>query len=167
MEKANVKKWLNQTNGWQRIYLVFLTFIYVPIVLLLAWGNSPRVLKEHELVTIVSDAVLTKIIDKKIQLVDVDGSIEVPPDASVRLYVNEAHRWHKHRFLVSKDIPDKEYFSLIKSIDDSLRQEYKWREIKVAFHDWIFPATLIALFVYALGYSIGWAMKGFRNKHVQ
>lgn len=164
-----MKKFTN-LNGWQRIYVVFLAVIYLPISFMIFSDTSPNSMTHRELLSVMSNETLKAMYSDDVIVEEItfrQGTFSPGKYLAGNtkkydpLEVNLAFGWN-FEVSINSDLKDDTAKNHFESINSALKKEYqkrKWTKIAESS----FFVIIGALLIYLLGWSVGWIRAGFKK----
>jgi hypothetical protein len=175
-----LKALLNRLNGWQRIFVVYLLFIHLPLSVGIIAEQRPTapdkevLLERLEKSAVPKDPTFkTKLYSRWEMSKTIEGFSETYEQAItrmekegqiVRMSLNQPTYYWEYTLIMHKDVPQ----TLRKQTETFLNEELNriyWpaalKEVALAS----MQSLLIAVVMYVLGYSIGWVFRGFSRKN--
>lgn len=175
-----LKALLNRLNGWQRIFVVYLMFIHLPLSLAIIAEQRPTAPDKEVLLERLAKSAVPKDPTFKTKLYSrwemsktIEGFSETYEQAItrmekegqiVRIPLNQPTYYWEYTLIMHKDVPQ----TLRKQTETFLNEELSriyWpaalKEVAIAS----MQSLLIAVVIYVFGYSIGWVFRGFFRKN--
>jgi hypothetical protein len=157
---------LSSLNGWQRLFVAFLIFVYVPIAA----------------ISVVDRTYLEELTDKEfLKQVPTDLLMEMKSGRAVFINQNDRKPWDEYvgtykfvmyeynlayswRFTLGIDanIDSTKATDMAERLGNALNADYKTKMLmargkRVAFF------LLVAVAIYAFGWTLGWIYRGFKK----
>jgi hypothetical protein len=154
---------LSSLNGWQRLFVAFIVFAYLPlsIAIISAKSEVPAPSKDL-LISILEKNKAPKLLNAELKIEWAKDDWEtVPPKGRKSFRLNYGYGW-KFDISMLDSVPAKEASNFVDSVDNLLGSYYS-KEL------WIVRATVasflvgLAFFIYAFGWTLGWIYRGFRK----
>ena len=157
-----MKDFLNKLNGWQRLFVAFLVFIYIPlsIAIINAQANVPRPTVE-KLADILEKGNLPKIPNGEVVLRK-DGWESAPIVGRQYQNLNYGYGWDVD-VSVPDSVPKNEANKAFESVDKVLSSYYS-KELWLSRLTIATFLTIIAVILYAIGWTFGWIYRGFKSQ---
>lgn len=176
---GKLKALLNRLNGWQRIFVVYLLFIHLPLSVAIIAEQRPTGPDKEVLLEQLEKSVVPKDPRFKTKLYSrwemnntIEGLSETYEQVITRMEkegqivsmsLNQPNYYWQYKLVMHKDVP----VTLRKQTETFLNEELNrlyWpaalKEVAIAS----MLSLLIAVVLYVFGYSIGWVFKGFFRK---
>jgi hypothetical protein len=174
-----LKALLNRLNGWQRIFVVYLLFIHLPLSVAIIAEQRPTAPDKEVLLEQLEKSVVPKDPRFKTKLYSrgemnntIEGLSETYEQVITRMEkegqivsmsLNQPNYYWKYTLVMHKDVP----MTLRKQTETFLNEELNrlyWpaalKEVSIAS----MLSLLIAVLLYVFGHSIGWVFRGFFSK---
>jgi hypothetical protein len=156
----------NKQNGWQRIYTVILLFFYIPICSLVITKTDTPDISLKELYKKVDSILLNAAIKDELNIYEPNYCWS----SSYKEEVKFPYKKYKIevasrccRIDIDQRIGEEKINTYLKIFDNNIQQIYS----DLIFNErmkWILINIASVLFIYALGYSLGWIYRGFKRK---
>lgn len=176
---GKVKALLNRLNGWQRIFVVYLLFIQIPLSVAIIAEQRPAAPDKEVLLERLEKSAVPKDPNFKTKLYSrwemsktIEGFSETYEQAItrmekekkiIRMSLNQPTYYWEYTLIMHKDVPE----ALRKQTETFLNEELNriyWpaalKEVAIAS----LQSLLLAVVLYVFGYSIGWVFRGFFRK---
>lgn len=161
-----INKLLSYLNGWQRLFVGFLIFIYLPITsVFVSYAGRFQIPNGQELTRIMPDQVLNSLHTKESILQQMSDSIDwdLATEKDYKFYrVGDPDRGWEYALYVSNKIEP----SKAKTMADEFSKAMK----SYAFRSILFERFLTfiyflvgAICIYAFGLTLGWIYRGFKR----
>lgn len=173
-------KLLSKLNGWQRLFAVLFTFIYLPLVVLV--GFDPYIepvdgeiitkkvnneLKSQHLSTefnIIENKYYNSPVDKKdYKYGDLIEELSKRGEGEVHEFSSAENEWKYHAYIPKIDIEKNKIQDIKFSIQNAIDSEYK-KLLYISNIKTLIYALLIAISFYMFCASIGWVISGFKKE---
>jgi hypothetical protein len=172
-------KILSKLNGWQRLFAVFFTFIYLPIVALVGFDSYIEPVNGKIITKKVSAELKIRHLNSEVEVID-KKNYDSPVDkrdytygdiieelsnrgqGKVYEFSGEGYDWEYRAYFSKTDIKTNEIEEIANLIQNTIDSEYK-KLAYISHIKTIFVSLLIAIGVYIFGMSIGWVASGFKK----
>jgi hypothetical protein len=171
---------ISKFNGWQRLFAVLFTFIYLPLVVL--FGFDPYIepvdgeiitkivnneLKSQHLSTefnIIENNYYSSPVDKKDYTYgDLIEELSKRGEGEVHEFSSEKNEWKYHAYIPKIDIEKNNIQDIKFLIQNAIDSEYK-KLLFISNIKTLVYALIIATSFYIFGMSIGWVISGFKKE---
>lgn len=157
---------LSLLNGWQRIFIAFLIFIYLPIMAIVI-SDKPYIagLTTTEFLEKAPTDLLLEIQAKKAFYTSEDSKpswdVFVDPDKFIMIDYNFANSW-RYTLAIDKSVGEEKAIVMGEKLGDALNADYKKKLLLARGKTFaIFISFAVAL--YAFGWTLGWVYRGFKK----
>jgi len=171
---------LSKFNGWQRLFAVLFTFIYLPLVVLVGFNSYIEPVDGEIITKIVLNELKIRHITSEVHIVDnkyysspvnkkdftygdLIEELSKRGEVEILEFSGEGYQWKYHAYFSKTDIKKNEINDIKNLIQNTIDSEYK-KLVYISNIKTIVVAFLIAICVYIFGISIGWVVSGFKNK---
>jgi len=171
---------LSKFNGWQRLFAVVFTFIYLPLIVLV--GFNPYIepadgeiitkivnskLKSQHLSTefnIIENNYYSSPVDKKDYTYgDLIEELSKRGEGEIHEFSSEGNEWNYHAYIPKIDIEKNKIQDIKFLIKNTIDSEYK-KHLFISNIKTLVYALIIAISFYIFGMSIGWIISGFKKE---
>lgn len=157
---------LSSLNGWQRIFVAFLVFIYLPISAIFM-ADKPYVtgLTDKEFLELTPTDLLLEMKAKKAFYINEDTKktwdIFIESDKYLIMNYDFAYSW-RYNLAIDKSIGEAKAIAMGEELGKALYENYSRKLLLIRVKN---VALLIAFAVaiYAFGWTLGWIYRGFRK----
>lgn len=169
-----MKNYLTSLNGWQRIYAVLFVFLYFPVLITIAVGvyvdpTKSIVIEENLKIELTKRKINIEIkVLKDADYSNTTTKLSTAQELATKEKINEiieiqgSNYYWKYFLQINKEVEEKiqqEISSILyNEIENEFRKKYFQEIIKI-----VGLGMVIAFFIYAFGYAIGWVIKGFKH----
>ena len=162
----NVLNKLSALNGWQRIFVAFIVFIYLPISAIVM-SDKPYItgLTEKQFLELTPTDLLLEMKAGKAFYMDRDNKKPwdeyVEPNKFVMINYDLAYSW-RYTLAIDKNVDPTKAIAMGEKLGDTLNADYK-RKLLIARAQNVAMLIAFAVAIYAFGWTLGWIYKGFRK----
>lgn len=157
---------LSSLNGWQRIFVAFIVFIYIPIAAIFM-SDKPYVigLTEKQFLELTPTDLLLEIKAGKAFYMDKDNKKPwdeyVEPNKFVMMDYDFAYSW-RYTLAIDKNVDPNKAIAMGEQLGKALYDDYSTKLLMARAKN---LAMLIgfAIAIYAFGWTLGWIYRGFRE----
>lgn len=157
---------LSKLNGWQRIFVAFIIFIYLPISAIFM-SDKPYItgLTEKQFLELMPTDILLEMKAGKAFYMDKDNKKPwdeyVEPNKFVMLDYDFAYEW-RYTLAIDKKVDPTKAVAMGEQLGKALYDDYSKKLLMARLKN---VAMLIgfAVAIYAFGWTLGWIYKGFKK----
>lgn len=157
---------LSSLNGWQRIFVAFLVFIYLPISAIVM-SDKPYVvgLTEKQFLELTPTDLLLEMNAGKAFYIDKENKKPwdefVDPNKFVMIDYDFAYSW-RYTLAIDKNVDPNKATAMGERLGKALHSDYSTKLLMARARN---LAMLIgfAIAIYAFGWTLGWIYRGFRK----
>lgn len=157
---------LSSLNGWQRIFVAFIVFIYLPISAIVM-SDKPYItgLTEKQFLELTPTDLLLEMKAGKAFYMDRDNKKPwdeyVEPDKFVMIDYDFAYSW-RYTLAIDKKVDPTKATAMGEQLGKALYDDYSKKLLMARLKN---VAMLIgfAVAIYAFGWTLGWIYRGFRK----
>lgn len=158
---------LSSLNGWQRIFVAFIVFIYIPISAIFM-SDKPHVigLTGKQLLELTPTDLLLEMKAERASIIDKDNKRPwdeyVESNKFVMFDYDFAYSW-RYTLAIDKNVDPNKAKTMAEELGKALYDDYSTKLLMARAKT---LAILIgfAIAVYAFGWTLGWIYQGFRKK---
>ena len=157
---------LSSLNGWQRIFVAFVVFIYIPISAIVM-SDKPNVngLTEKQFLALIPKDLSSEIKAGKAFYMDKDNKKPwdeyVEPNKFVMIDYDFAYSW-RYTLAIDKNVDPNKVITMGEQLGKALYDDYSSKLLMArAINIAMFIGFAIA--IYAFGWTLGWIYQGFRK----
>lgn len=157
---------LSSLNGWQRIFVAFIIFIYIPISAIVV-SDKPHVmgLTEKEFLALIPTDLLSEIKAGKAFYIDKDNKkpwdLYVETNKFVMIDYDIASSW-RYSLAIDKNVDPNKAITMGEQLGNALYDDYS-SKLLTARAKSLAILIGIAITIYAFGWTLGWIYRGFRK----
>ncbi|OWS71465.1 hypothetical protein CBI30_06915 [Polynucleobacter aenigmaticus] len=157
---------LSKLNGWQRIFVAFIIFIYLPISAIFM-SDKPYItgLTEKQFLELMPTDILLEMKAGKAFYMDKDNKKPwdeyVEPNKFVMIDYDFAYSW-RYTLAIDKKVDPTKAVAMGEQLGKALYDDYSKKLLMARLKN---VAMLIgfAVAIYAFGWTLGWIYKGFKK----
>jgi len=157
---------LSSLNGWQRIFVAFIVFIYIPISAIVI-SDKPYVtgLTEKQFLQLIPTDLLLEIKAGKAFYMDKDNKKPwdefVDPNKFVMIDYDFAYSW-RYTLAIDKNLDPNKAITMGEQLGKALYDDYSTK-LLIARVKNLAMLIGLAIAIYAFGWTLGWIYLGFRK----
>ena len=165
----NMKKILANTNGWQRLFLSCVLFIYLPIAWFMfptnPWLSLPS---NDEFLKLIPTEMLEAMAEEKIHIkfgekTDFVDYLKTDESKFEFISVNSAEYSGRMVTLkISKEIKEDRRKKMVDDLEASLKKSH---DSEIFYEQLLYVVYSFCglIFIYAFGMAVGWVTRGFKK----
>ena len=163
----NVLNKFSSLNGWQRIFVAFIVFIYLPISAIVM-SDKPYIppLTEKQFLELAPTDLLLEMKAKKAFYLDKDNKkpwdLFVDPEKFVMFNYDFGYQW-RYTLAVDKNVDPTKALAMGDMLGKTLYDDYSTK-LLIARAQNLAMLIGFAIAIYAFGWTLGWIYKGFKKK---
>lgn len=153
-------------NGWQRIFVAFIVFIYLPISAIFMF-DKPYVtgLTNKQFLELVPTDLLLEMSAKKAFYINEDKrepwDIGAQPDKYLIVNYDFAYSW-RYNLAIDKSVPEPKAIAMGEQLGKALYDDYSTK-LLLARAKILGMLIGFAIAIYAFGWTLGWIYRGFKK----
>jgi hypothetical protein len=171
---------LSKFNGWQRLFAVLFTFIYLPLVVLVAFDPYIEPVDGQIITKIVNNELKAQHLSTEFNIIenkyysspvekkdytysDLIEELGKRGEGEVHEFTGEGYDWKYHIYISRADIYKIKIEDIKLLIQSTIDFEYK-KLLYMSYFKTLVYALIIATIFYIFGMSIGWIISGFKKE---